>query len=226
MSYNDQRTGLSINLDWKPALKSPHNHFPAALTGDRRWTQWDTANPLQDLIDMHYIYKFDNGFAPDEIAMSEQLVHQMLRCKSTKEAVVSSLTIGSTMTGTVSIEQLNEVLKRRFIAPITTVDDHFALDGDNTGSDLPTRFLDPTRIVFLKKGCVQRVLGGTLENNGKAGIYQRTFELKREPPLDISATASQMIVTAPTISKQGMSRQVTDQAQLDLAFNLADFANA
>lgn len=224
MNFNDSRTGLSINMDWKPALKSPHNHFPSALTGDRKWTEHETANPIQDLVDMCFIYKQDNGFAPDEIALSEMLLHQMLRCKSTREAVVSSLTIGSTMTGTVSIEQLNEVLRRRLLPPIVTVDEHFQLDGDNSGSDLPTRFLDPTKVVFLKKGIGERVLGGTLENNGKAGIYQRTYEKSKEPPLDISATASMMIVTAPTIAKTGMCRQVVTESDLNLAMNLADFA--
>lgn len=224
MQYSDSRTGLDINLDWKPALKATYNHFPPALTGNRRWTEWETANPIQDLVDMNYVYKYDNGFGPDELAMSEQLIHQVLRCQSTREAVVSSLTIGSTMTGTVSIEQFNEVLRRRMLPPITTVDDHFQLDGDNTGSDVPTRFLDPTRVVFLKKGMVERVLGGTLENNGKSGIYQRTYQKSAEPPLDISATASMMIVVAPTISKTGMSRQVTSQNDLDAAMNLADFA--
>ena len=225
MQHSDARTGLNINLDWKPALKLPsgYNHFPAALTGNRQWTEWDTANPIQDLVDMLYIYKYDNGFAPDEIAMSEMLLHQMLRCKSTKEAVVSSLTVGNTMTGTVSIEQLNEVLRRRFLPPITLVDDHFEQDINNTGSDLPTRFLDPTRVVFLKKGVGERLLGGTLENNGKAGIYQRTYEKSKEPPLDISATASMMIVASPTISKTGMSRKMCDQNTLNTVMNLADF---
>lgn len=224
MQYDDSRTGLNINLDWKPALKTNYNHFPAALTGNRRWTEWETANPIQDLVDMAYIYKYDNGFAPDEIAMSEQLVHQILRCKSTREAVVSSMTVGSVMTGTPSIEQLNEVLRRRFLPPIVTVDDHFQLDVDNTGSDTPTRFLNPTKVVFLKKGIAERVLGGTLENNGKAGIYQRTYEKSKEPPLDISATASMIIVTAPAISKLGMCRQVTDEVSLNSAMNIADFA--
>jgi hypothetical protein len=83
--------------------------------------------------------------------------------------------------------------------------------------------LDPTRVVFLKKGCVERVLGGTLENQGKAGIYQRTYEKSKEPPLDITATASMMIVTAPAISKMGMSRKVTSNALLETAMNLSDF---
>lgn len=224
MTYVDSRTGLNINLDWKPALTTTYNHFPEPLTGSDKWTEFDTANPIQDLVNMHYVYKYDNGFSADEIAMSEQLLNCVLRCKSVREAVVSSLLVGgTTMTGTVSIEQLNEVLRRRFLPTIITVDDHFELDGDNTGNNLPTRFLDPTRVVFLKKGMAERCLGGTLENNGKAGIYQRTYEKSKEPPLDISATASMMIVTAPTIAKQGMARKVTDTADLDTVIDISDF---
>jgi len=133
------------------------------------------------------------------------------------------MTIGYTMTGTPSIEQLNEVLSRRMLPPIVTVDDHFELDGDNTGKSQPTRFLDETRVVFLKKGCLERVLGGTLENGGKAGIYQRTYQKSKEPPLDISATASMMIVTAPSVSKMGMSRKVCTLADINDTMSIADF---
>lgn len=224
MQYVDSRTGLDIDLDWTKALDCKHNHFPSRLTGPRAWTEYATANGIQDLVDMHYIYKYDNGFSADSIAMSEKLLHILMRQDSTKEAVVSSMTIGYTMTGTPSIEQLNEVLSRRMLPTIVTVDDHFELDGDNTGDNQPTRFLDETRVVFLKKGCVERVLGGTLENSGKAGIYQRTYEKSKEPPLDISATASMMIVTAPSISKMGMSRQVCTSAEINSTMNIADFS--
>lgn len=224
MQYTDSRTGLDINLDWKPAISSTYNHFPEPLTGQRKWTEYDTADGLQDLVDMLYAYKYDNGFAPDEIAMSEQLLHCLLRQKSTKEAVVASMTVGGTMTGTVSLDMLNEVLKRRFLPPITLVDDHFNLDSTNTGMNQPTLYLDPTRVVFLKKGMAERCLGGTIENNGRAGIYQRTYEKSKEPPLDVTATASMMIVVAPTIAKQGMSRKMTTTTDLNTTMNLSDFA--
>lgn len=223
MNYQDSRTGLNINLDWKPALQAVKNHYPVPLEGNRRWTEFETANPIQDLVDMHVTYKYSNGFGADAIAISEQLLQCILRCKSTREAVVASTTVGYTMTGFPSVDQLNELLRRRFLPPFEIVDDHFQLDGDNTGNNIPTRFLDPTRIVFLKQGMAERCLGGTIENNGKAGIYQRTYEKSKEPPLDISATASMMIVTAPTISKQGMSRVCTDMTELNIAQNLADF---
>jgi hypothetical protein len=223
LKYQDSRTGLNVDLDWKPAMKSTYNHYPEPLTGNRRWTEFETADPLQDLVNMHYVYKYDNGFAADEVAISEQLMHCILRCQSTKEAVVSSMTVGATMTGTPSVDQLNEVMSRRFLPKFTMVDDHFQLDGDNTGENIPTRFLDPTRVVFLKKGMAERALGGTLENNGNAGIYQRTYEKSKEPPLDISATASMMIVTAPAIAKMGMSRKCADMLDLNATNDLADF---
>lgn len=224
MQYSDPRTGLDINLDWKPAIDTTYNHFPSALTGTRRWTELDTADGFQDLVDMHYVYKYDNGFEADAIAMSEQLLHLLLRQKSTKEAVVQAMTVGYNIAGTPSLEQLNEVMRRRNLPPVVTVDDHVEFDVQNTGTPVPNRFLDPTRVVFLKKGVAERVLGGTIENNGKAGIYQRTFEKSKEPPLDISVAASQMIIVAPTIAKRGMSRKVCDLVELEATMNLDDFA--
>ena len=224
MSYQDSRTGLNINLDWKPCIKSSYNHFPAPLTGSRDWSELETANGIQDLIDMHYAYKFDSGVPADTIVMSEQLLHLLLRQKSTKEAVVSSMTVGATMTGTPSVDQLNEVMKRRMLPVIEIVDDYFEMDQENTGTNTPVRFLDPTYVVFLKKNMAERCLGGTLENNGKAGIYQRTFEYKKEPPLDITSTASMMVVLAPKIAKEGMARKVCTLQNLEAAQHLDDFA--
>lgn len=222
--YEDSRTGLNINFDWKKAYPAIRNHFPAPLTGTRKWTDLEHADGLQDLVDMHYVYKYSNGFAADEIAISEQLLHLLLRQQSTKEAVVQSMSVGYMISGTPSLEQLNEVMKRRMLPPFVIVDDHFELDGDNTGSNIPTRFLDPTRVVFLKKGMAERVLGETLENKGKTGIYQATRQEKAEPPLDITYTASMMLVTAPTISRLGMSRKMCDQVDLENSMNLSDFA--
>jgi len=224
MQYEDSRTGLSINLDWKPAIRSTYNHFPSPLTGARDWSELETANGVQDLLDMHYAYKYDSGVPADSIAMSEQLLMLLLRQKSTKEAVVSSMTVGATMTGTPSIDQLNEVMKRRMLPPIELVDDYFEMDQDNSGTNTPVRFLDPTYVVFLKKDMAERCLGGTLENNGKAGIYQRTYEFKKEPPLDITSTASMMVVTAPKIAKEGMARKVCTLTNLEAAQHLEDFA--
>ena len=231
MQHTDFRTGLNINLDWKPVLAKSvsYNHFPAPVYEDaagRDWTQLETADGIQDLVDMHYIYKYDAGVPADKIVMAEELVNLLLRQKSTKEAVVQSMTVGYQITGTPSLDQLNEVMGRRFLPPIVTDESQFSLDGDNQGINVPRRFLDPTMVVFMKKGVVERAFGGTLENNGKAGIFQRTYEKSKTPILDISETASNMVIIAPEIARYGMARKVTTKTNLDATMNLADFAKA
>ena len=227
INYVDTRTGLSIdNLDWTQALDAPHNHFPLPVytnSAGRAWDQLDTANGLQDLVDMHYIYRYDNGFPADKICMSEQLLLALLRQKSTKEAVVQSMTVGYQITGTPSIDQLNEVMTRRFLPQIEIVEDQFELDFDTNGSTTPTRFLDPTFVVFVKKGMAERCLGATLENKGKAGIYSRTYQKSENPPLDITVTASMLLPCAPAISKLGFARKMSNITDLNATMNLTEF---
>jgi hypothetical protein len=234
MKYNDLRTGLNIDLDWKKAIELRKNHFPTPVyqtpagvetvdTLKRAWTALDTCDPIQDLVDMHRIYQYTNGFPADEIAISQELLLTFLRATSVKEAVVSAQVIGSVIVGTPSIEQVNDVMRRRFLPPFTVVQDQVEL-GDANGATVPTRLLDMNRVVFLSKQMqAQRILGGTLENGRKAGIYTRTYQKSMEPPLDITATASMQIVAAPTIGKTGMSRIVCKQPDLDLVTNVADF---
>jgi hypothetical protein len=235
MVYSDQRTGLNANLNWLDALPRRANHFPFPIyqtdfagteTSDslaRDWTKHATADPLQDLVDMHWQYKYTNGFPADEVAISERLFMNILRCKSVKEAVVASNALGNQIVGTPSVDQVNEVMSRRFLPKFTIVDDQVELV-DNQGTSVPTRLHDETRVTFLsKQGQFQRVLGGTLENGGRAGIYQRTYQKSIEPPLDITATASQIIVTAPTIGKTGFSRKVCKLENIQTSVNTADF---
>ena len=235
MVYSDSRTGLNVNLDWTKAIPLRANHFPFPIyqtdwngteTSDslaRDWTQHDTADPLQDMADLHTQYKYTNGFPADEVAISERLLLNVARCKSVKEAVVAANVLGNIITGTPSIDQINEVMTRRFLPKFVLVDEQVEL-ADNQGTSVPTRVLDEGTIVFLsRQGNFQRILGGTLENNGKAGIYQRTYQKSIEPPLDITATASMMLVAAPTIGKTGMARKVSKNTNIDSSVSLADF---
>lgn len=235
MIYSDKRTGLNVNLDWTKAIPIRANHFPFPIyqvdfngteTSDsvkRDWTQHETADPLQDLADMHTQYKYTNGFPADEIAISERLLLNVARCKSVKEAVVAANVLGNVITGTPSIDQINEVMNRRFLPKFVLVDEQVELT-DNNGNSVPTRVLDEGTVVFLsRQGNFQRILGGTLENGGKAGIYQRTYQKSIEPPLDITATASMMLVATPTIAKTGMSRKVAKNTNIATSVSLADF---
>jgi hypothetical protein len=172
---------------------------------------------------MHTQYKYTNGFPADEVAISERLLLNVARCNTVKEAVVAANVLGNIITGTPSIDQINEVMNRRFLPKFVLVDEQVELS-DTNGVSAPTRVLDEGTIVFLsRQGNFQRILGGTLENGGKAGIYTRTYQKSIEPPLDISVAASMQLVAAPTIGKTGMSRKVAKNANIATSVSLADF---
>lgn len=235
MAYTDRRTGLNVSLDWRKAMPVRRNMFPYPVyqtdyngteTADslkRDWTQHETADPLQDLVDMHSNYKWVNGFPADEIAISERLLLNLLRCKSVKEAIVAANVIGNVITGTPSIDQVNEVMTRRFLPKFVLVDDYVELT-DNEGKSVPTRVLDEGTVVFLsRQGQFNRILGGTLENGGKAGIYVNTYTKDGDPPLSITNTASMQLIACPTIGRTGSARKFSKQTNLETSVNLAEF---
>ena len=235
MAYTDRRTGLNVSLNWLKALPVRRCNFPFPVyqtdfngteTVDslkRDWTQHETADPLQDLVDMHANYKYVNGFPADEIAISERLMLNMVRCKSVKEAVVAANVIGNIITGTPSIDQLNEVMTRRFLPKFVLVDDRVEIT-DETGASIPTRVLDEGTIVFLSRQAqFNRILGGTLENGGRSGVYVNTYTKAGDPPLSITNTASMQLISAATISKTGSARKMAKLANLEASENLAEF---
>lgn len=235
MAYTDRRTGLNVSLNWLKALPVRRCNFPFPVyqtdfngteTTDslkRDWTQHETADPLQDLVDMHANYKYVNGFPADEIAISERLMLNMVRCKSVKEAVVNANVIGNIITGTPSIDQLNEVMTRRFLPKFVLVDDRVEIT-DETGASIPTRVLDEGTIVFLSRQAqFNRILGGTLENGGRSGVYVNTYTKAGDPPLSITNTASMQLISAATISKTGSARKMAKLANLEASENLAEF---
>jgi hypothetical protein len=233
MQYTDQRTGLKADLDWTKAIGIRANHFPFPIyqtdfngteTVDslkRDWTQHETADPLQDLADMHTQYKYTNGFPADEIAISERLLLNIARCEAVKEAVVAANVLGNVITGTPSIDQINEVMSRRFLPKFVLEDGQVELS-DANGQSAPTRLLDEGTVVFLsRQGQYNRILGGTIENNQRSGIFQRTWQ--KTPILDISESVSMQLIAAPTIAKTGLARKVAKNVNINNSVSLADF---
>lgn len=233
MQYSDQRTGLKADLDWTKSYPLRSNNFPFPIyqtdfagtettaSLQRDWTQHETATPLQDLVDMHTQYKYVNGFPADECAISERLFLNIARCKSVKQEVVAANVIGNVMTGFPSIDQVNELMTRRFLPKFVLEDGQVELSGVN-GESVPTRLLDEGTVVFLsRQGQFQRILGGTIENKGKAGIYTRTF--CKTPILDITESASMQLIAAPTIGKTGFARKFAKNSNVLAAVSLADF---
>jgi hypothetical protein len=206
-----------------PVYQTDYNGTETADSLKRDWTQHETADPLQDLVDLHANYKYVNGFPADEIAISERLMLNLVRCKSVKEAVVSANVLGNVITGTPSIDQLNEVMTRRFLPKFVLEDGQVELS-DSNGKSVPTRLLDEGTVVLLsRQGQFNRILGGTIEGGGRAGIFQRTWQ--KSPILDISETASMQLISAPTIGRTGSARKFAKQVNLESSVNLAEFTS-
>ena len=211
VNYTDPRTSMLVDLDWKDSsLITAGNHFPTAtvavpwLASNRA-----TANGIQDIYDDINLYYDTNGCAPDSIVMSRKLWQEMLQQKSTKEAASSLFLDGGTaLQGVVAPERLQAVLETRGIPKIHTFDERTEMDvtpGTGSGN---IRFLNTDRYCFIKKGMVIKAMGGVIENDGKSGIYQRTYQDPIVQAKDVSEVLARIIPVAPEISKKGFSRRV------------------
>lgn len=172
-------------------------HFPDALTGSggstidptHEWGQTATANGVQNLYDAVDQYVDTNGFAPDYIYMSRKLLNKLMQQQSTKDAA-SSLTV--TQVGTVSPAMIGAVLEARGIPPIKTYDEKFKNElADKTLTNV--RFLADDRFVFVKENMGERAMGPTLENDGREGVYVKTWSKSEVPPCDVTATVATIL---------------------------------
>ena len=200
----DPRTGVLTKLDYKYTLGG-YNHFPAAKAGDGRWTQWTTANGLQDLYNAVDTYVDTNGFGPDCIYMSRKALNNLMQQQSTKDAA-SSLTVAQV--GTVSPGMLGALLEARGIPSIKTFDERYRNEmGDQSVAN--SRFLQDNRYVFVKENMGERAMGPTLENDRKSGVYVVTYEKQKVPPVDVTqAVATILPVFADP--KLFYSQQISD----------------
>lgn len=196
--YGETATGANVSGDL---------HFPDPLAAGARWSEYATANGLQNLYDAVDQYVDTNGFAPDCIYMSRKLANDLMQQTSTKEAA-SSLTV--TQVGQVSPTMLGALLDARGISPVKTFDEKFR----NELSDLSlvnTRFLDENRFVFVKELMGERAMGPTLEGEGKEGVYVSTFEDRPGSTTDVTEAVA-TIVPVFGDPKLLYSQQVKDPA--------------
>jgi alkylhydroperoxidase/carboxymuconolactone decarboxylase family protein YurZ len=201
----DPRTGVKTQISYlnpygrtaTGTTTSGDLHFPDALTGSggstidktHKWSEFATANGVQNLYDAVDQYVDTNGFAPDYIYMSRKLLNKLMQQASTKDSA-SSLTV--TQVGTVSPAMLGAILEARGIPPIKTYDEKFKNElADQTLSN--ARFLDDNKFVFVKESMGERAMGPTLENNGKEGVYVTTYEKSKVPPTDVTQTVATIL---------------------------------
>jgi len=211
VDYTDPRTGMAVQLDWKDPSLTPFDHFPAGLAGANTWTAANraTANGLQDLYNDINTYYDSTGCAPDAIFMSRKLWQELLQQKSTKEASSSLFLDGGTaLQGVVAPERLKAVLEARGIAEIIQFDERTEMDITPGTSGGQMRFLNADRYAFIKKGKIIKAMGGVIENEGKAGIFQRTATDPMELTHDFSEVRARVLPVSMEISRYGFSRKV------------------
>jgi hypothetical protein len=201
----DPRTKIVTDIDFTNPYDTTYNHFPTALSGAARWDQYTTANGIQDLYNDVDAFVDTNGYAPVMIVMSRKLLNHLMQQQTTKDAVASTFTIGQV--GTVSFEQVIEIMRRRGIPPIVTFDEMYK--NEVNGSLVNTRFLNTNRYVFMAPGMGTRCMGPTLENDAMAGVYVVTKEIKQHPPVDATIGVA-TIVPMFANPKLMFSRQVMD----------------
>jgi hypothetical protein len=211
VNYTDPRTGMTVDLDWKdPSLVTAGDHFPSA-TVDIPWTAANraTANGIQDLYNDINLYYDTNGMAPDAIVMSRKLWQELLQQKSTKEAASSLFLDGGTaLQGVVAPERLQAVLETRGIPKVHTFDERTEMDVTPGTSGGNIRFLNADRYCFIKKGKIIKAMGGVIEQQGRSGIYQRTYQDPLVQTKDVSEVIARLLPVSVECSKWGLSRRV------------------
>jgi len=203
INHLDSRTGTSVTISYKNPYDVSYNNFPAALAGGDAWNQYATANGLQNLDDDITAFVDLNGYPPEAIAMSRNLLSDLMQQQSTKDAATQ---VRGASVGTVGQDMLAATLTARQLPHIITFDERYSDEAEDK-SLTKVRFLADNRYVFLTKEMGVRAIGPTLENESASGIYVTTREVKQGSPVDISESVATLL---PAVANPKLlySRQV------------------
>ncbi len=207
INFTDPRTNVSINLqyDIHPEL------FPAPLTGNALWTNYATANGIQNLIDHSNAFYELNGYYPECIKMSNKLLTHLLRQQSTSDWAINAGLLSATpragVPSAISKAVLDKLVEQTYnLPPIEVWDAQYELE-IAPGETQRVRYFPDHTYVFLNQGVGRRLFAPTLESteNGrspKAGIFVKTEEnLKLSPPLDRAFAVARTLPFVPDTRK-------------------------
>jgi len=201
VDLKDPKTGALVSLDFKKSGVS-YNHFPLPLTQTgntvephlNKWSDLANGQALQNLYDAVETYNDTNGFMPDKIVMSRKLWNTFLQQKSTRDAARQMTT---TELGLVSTDMGKELLKKRDLPEIVTMDEKFQEELP-TGEVVPVNFMPTNRFAFVKEDMGISAIGPTIESSNtvvggsenivspKSGIWVSTYEQNKQPVHDVS----------------------------------------
>ena len=211
VDFTDTRSNTAIRLAYQtyPELFLPP--ITGNAVGSAVWSDYTNANGVLDLQRHARVFYNLNGFYPDEVAMSQELVDDLTRQQSTRDYALSMGLItnvpGVAIPSGVDEMILAKVAERLKFPKIRVYDAQYEIEVA-PGQTVRGRYLPSNRYVFLTEGMSQRLFGPTIESQGKPGIYVKVEELfKSSPPESRCFAVGRMIPFAPQ-PKVLASRQV------------------
>jgi hypothetical protein len=166
-------------------------------------TRWDDVNPtiIADYEAWVAAYVLLNGVAPEVYLTSTAVINKML----------NDMTLRKQITGLsdklITIAELNAFLTGRNMPGVEAWDNQVTYRDLNTGVRTTARLLNPKKGVFLRGGgeIGQQLMGPTIENQMKPGIFAETIDLKLPTRSVINVVASSF----PKISNPDLIFQTT-----------------
>jgi hypothetical protein len=175
IDHTDPRTNIRTQLSWLDP-DANYTNFPSPLTntgsghplGSVIWTDVENADGIATMENALLEYYDTNGFFPDEIAMSLDLIVKLSRQQKVIDRAkgYNLFTNGTSVGLNVITNIMDNVLQTK--VKISAYDLRYDLE-DINGDSTTARFLPTNRIVMFKKGVGERALGTTIES--KTGLY-------------------------------------------------------
>ncbi|NJN11674.1 MAG: hypothetical protein HC836_38135 [Richelia sp. RM2_1_2] len=211
VDFTDPRTGTGMRLRYNtyPELMLPP--LSGNTPGSAVWTDYTNANGILNLRDHARAFYNLNGYYPDEVLMSQELCDDLTAQQSTRDqalalGIISNIP-GNTLPAVVDEEILGKVASRLKIPRVRVYDAQYEVEVA-PGQNVRGRYFPSHTYTFLTKGMGKRLMGPTIENNGKPGIFIKSEEdIKSSPPQSRSYAVARMIPFAPQ-PKQIASRKV------------------
>lgn len=165
---NYDKNGVKVALDYG----IPESN-KVALTGTAKWGA-SAAKPLENLIAWTESYEKVNGKSPDAILMSREAYSKLAQ----DAAIIAHVTT-ATGVSRISNAQLDSVLNDFDIAPITVIKNRKVANKDiYTGTIEEIEVFPENRVVLVSEGAAEFLLGPTVENDFKPGIYVDSYDNK------------------------------------------------
>ena len=199
--FTDPRSGTRFRLQYN----TESTLMPSPLTGNTAgsaiWTDYTNANGIENLQRHARAFYDINGYYPDEVAMSQDLLDNLLRQQSTRNYALGLGIInnvpGSAVQAMIGQTILEKVTTELKIPKIRVTDAQYEIE-IAPGQNIRGSYLPKDTYVFLTKGMSKRLFSPTIEAKGKAGIFVMSEEtLKSSPPESRSYAVGRMIPFVP-----------------------------